>query len=148
MVFVFWFFFGYQLYFDPASRFILSPATLGSIGVFGFSLLLSVTVLVISCPCAVGLATPSAMMAGTGKAAEFGVLFKGAEAIENASKLQTIVFDKTGTLTKGEPSVTDVVKAKGKRQKAKVALESDESANEDDENLLPLRSCTAWGWRW
>jgi P-type E1-E2 ATPase len=88
------------------------------------------------------------MMAGTGKAAEFGVLFKGAEAIENASKLQTIVFDKTGTLTKGEPSVTDVVKAKGKRQKAKVALESDESANEDDENLLPLRSCTAWGWRW
>jgi Cu+-exporting ATPase len=49
------------------------------------------------------------MMAGTGKAAEFGVLFKGAEAIEKASKLQTIVFDKTGTLTKGEPSVTDVV---------------------------------------
>jgi Cu+-exporting ATPase len=82
---------------------------LGEIGVFGFSLLLSVTVLVISCPCAVGLATPSAMMAGTGKGAEFGVLFKGAEAIENTSKLQTIVFDKTGTLTKGEPSVTDIV---------------------------------------
>lgn len=109
LVFVFWFFFGYQAYFDPNSRFILSPYTLGSIGVFGFALLLSVTVLVISCPCAVGLATPSAMMAGTGKAAEHGVLFKGAEAIENASKLQTIVFDKTGTLTKGEPSVTDVV---------------------------------------
>src|SRR5690606_6859562 len=92
-----------------ASSFILSPYSLGSIGVFGFALLLSVTVLVISCPCAVGLATPSAMMAGAGKAAEYGVLFKGAEAIENASKLQTIVFDKTGTLTKGEPSVTDVV---------------------------------------
>ncbi len=76
---------------------------------FGFALLLSVTVLVISCPCAVGLATPSAMMAGTGKAAEYGVLFKGAEAIEKASKLQVIVFDKTGTLTKGEPSLTDVV---------------------------------------
>jgi Cu+-exporting ATPase len=113
VVFVFWFFFGYQLYFDPASRFILSPYALGEIGVFGFALLLSVTVLVISCPCAVGLATPSAMMAGTGKAAEFGVLFKGAEAIENASKLQAIVFDKTGTLTKGEPSVTDVVVARG-----------------------------------
>jgi Cu+-exporting ATPase len=97
------------MFFDPNSAFILSPYKLGEIGVFGFALLLSVTVLVISCPCAVGLATPSAMMAGTGKAAEYGVLFKGAEAIENASKLQTIVFDKTGTLTKGEPSVTDII---------------------------------------
>jgi len=111
-VFLFWFFLGYQMFFDPNSSFVMSPYQLGEIGVFGFSLLLSVTVLVISCPCAVGLATPSAMMAGTGKAAEFGVLFKGAEAIENASKLQTIVFDKTGTLTKGEPSVTDVVVAR------------------------------------
>ena len=109
-VFVFWFFFGYRMFFDPSSAFILSPYKLGEIGVFGFSLLLSVTVLVISCPCAVGLATPSAMMAGTGKAAEYGVLFKGAEAIEKASKLQTIVFDKTGTLTRGEPSVTDVIR--------------------------------------
>jgi len=109
VVFLFWFFFGYQMFFDPNSSFILSPYKLGEIGVFGFSLLLSVTVLVISCPCAVGLATPSAMMAGTGKGAEFGVLFKGAEAIEKTTKLQTIVFDKTGTLTKGKPSVTDVV---------------------------------------
>lgn len=109
LVFVFWFFFGYQLYFDPNSSFILSPYKLGAIGAFGFALLLSVTVLVISCPCAVGLATPNAMMAGTGKAAEHGVLFKGAEAVETASKLQVVVFDKTGTLTRGEPSVTDVV---------------------------------------
>jgi Cu+-exporting ATPase len=113
LVFLFWFFVGYGLFFDPNSSFIMSPYKLGEIGVFGFSLLLSVTVLVISCPCAVGLATPSAMMAGTGKAAEYGVLFKGAEAIENASKLQTIVFDKTGTLTRGEPSVTDVVSNDG-----------------------------------
>jgi Cu+-exporting ATPase len=109
VVFVFWFFIGYPLFFNPDSSFIISPYKLGEIGIFGFSLLLSVTVLVISCPCAVGLATPSAMMAGTGKAAEYGVLFKGAEAIEKASHLQTIVFDKTGTLTKGEPSVTDVI---------------------------------------
>src|SRR3970040_779969 len=105
-VFLFWFFFGYNLFFAPNSSFILSPYKLGEIGVFGVSLLLSVTVVVISWPCAVGLATPSAMMAGTGKAAEFGVLFKGAEAIEYTSKLQTIVFDKTGTFTKREPSVS------------------------------------------
>jgi Cu+-exporting ATPase len=111
LVFLFWFFVGYSRFFDPESSFILSPYRLGEIGVFGFSLLLSVTVLVISCPCAVGLATPSAMMAGTGKAAEHGVLFKAADAIENASHLQTILFDKTGTLTRGEPCLTDVISA-------------------------------------
>lgn len=107
-VFFFWFFVGYWSFFDPQSRFLLTPYSLGEIGVFGFSILLSITVLVISCPCAVGMATPSAMMAGTGKAAEHGVLFKGADAIEATTKLGAIIFDKTGTLTKGEPSVTDV----------------------------------------
>ncbi len=115
-VFVFWFLVGYRLFFDPASSFILSPATLGAIGVFGFALLLSITVLVISCPCAVGMATPSAMMAGTGKGAEHGVLFKGADAIEAATKIRTVVLDKTGTLTRGEPSVTDVLPAPGIRR--------------------------------
>ena len=108
-VFFFWFFFGYWRFFDPQSTFLLTPYTLGEIGVFGFAILISITVLVISCPCAVGMATPSAMMAGTGKAAEHGVLFKGADAIEATTKLNAIIFDKTGTLTKGEPSVTDVV---------------------------------------
>jgi Cu+-exporting ATPase len=112
-VFVFWFLVGYRLFFDPASAFILSPASLGEIGVFGFAFFLSITVLVISCPCAVGMATPSAMMAGTGKGAEHGVLFKGADAIEAATKVRTVIFDKTGTLTRGEPSVTDVLPVPG-----------------------------------
>ena len=108
-VFLFWFFIGYDLFFTPESRFILSPNNLEDMQAFGFSLLLSLSVLVISCPCAVGLATPSAMMAGAGKGAEYGVLFKGAEAIESTSKIQTVVFDKTGTITRGEPTVTDVL---------------------------------------
>ena len=112
-VFLFWFFFGYAQWFTPDSTFLLSTTTIGSIGVFGFAMLLSLTVLVISCPCAVGLATPSAIMAGSGKGAENGILFKGAEAIESTAKVNVVVFDKTGTLTKGEPSLTDIVAASG-----------------------------------
>ncbi len=112
-VFLFWFFVGYARFFSPETRLMLTPYTLAGVGVFGFALLTSVAVLVISCPCAVGMATPSAMMAGTGKAAESGILFKGADAVEAASKLTTIVFDKTGTLTRGEPAVTDLVPAPG-----------------------------------
>ena len=115
-VFLFWFFAGFNLWFSPASRLLLTPYTLMGMGVFGFALLVSVTVLVISCPCAVGLATPSAIMAGSGKGAEYGILFKGADAIEATSKVQVVIFDKTGTLTKGEPSVTDVVAVDGEQE--------------------------------
>lgn len=109
LVFLFWFFIGFERWFIPESRLILTPYLLSGLGVFGFSLLISVTVLVISCPCAVGLATPSAIMAGSGKGAEHGILFKGADAMETTARVQVVIFDKTGTLTKGEPSVTDVL---------------------------------------
>jgi Cu+-exporting ATPase len=76
---------------------------------FSWSLSIFVAVIIIACPCALGIATPAAIMVGTGKGAENGLLIKGAEYLEKARKVDTVVFDKTGTLTKGTPAVTDVV---------------------------------------
>ena len=92
-----------------------------------FSLNNAISVLVISCPCALGLATPVAIMVGTGRGAQMGVLFKNAEALENLHSIDTVVLDKTGTLTTGHPAVTDILPAgadKGKLMKIAASLES------------------------
>src|SRR5690625_836102 len=87
--------------------FIVTP------GDFRSSLIPMISILVIACPCALGLATPTSIMAGSGRAAEMGMLFKGGEHLENTQSIDTVVLDKTGTDTKGEPKLTDVITAEG-----------------------------------
>ena len=95
-----------------------------------FALTIFISVLVIACPCALGLATPTAIMVGTGKGAENGVLIKGGEALETTYKIDTIVFDKTGTITEGKPKVTDIICNGIKEEEVLVLAASAEKGSE------------------
>lgn len=103
---------------------------------FTRALIYMVAVLVIACPCAMGLATPTAIMVGTGKGAEAGILFRNSEALERAGKVNVVVLDKTGTITKGQPAVTDIVTVDGGRLTADELLRLAASVEKVSEHPL------------
>ena len=109
---------------------------LGPAPVLTFSTLVLVSVLIIACPCALGLATPTAIIVGTGRGAEQGVLIKQAEALEIAHKVDTVVLDKTGTLTSGKPVVTDLIASDGSRSSEQDLLFLAASAERGSEHPL------------
>jgi cation transport ATPase len=124
LTWIFWFSFAYSnygkenLYLGTKTRFVFA---------FNFG----ISTLVIACPCALGLATPTAVMVGTGIAASFGVLIKGGDVLERINNITTVVFDKTGTLTEGSPTVSDLIDvvAKFKPQTSSYSLNKDWDLN-------------------
>lgn len=104
---------------------------IGTGGDLAFALTQFISVLVIACPCALGLATPTAIMVGTGKGAENGILIKGGEALETAHKIDMVVFDKTGTITEGKPTVTDILPEKGRTAKELLRLAGSAEMNSE-----------------
>ena len=110
-------FLGWYLFGGDFVRTHISPET----NLLSFSIERAIAILVISCPCALGLATPVAIMVGSGKGARNGILYKNAEAIEETGKIDFVIFDKTGTITKGEPTVTDVIALEGEKELLEIA---------------------------
>ena len=131
---------------------VIGLVTFGAWYIFGppetrltFALVNFIAVLIIACPCAMGLATPTAIMVGTGKGAEQGILFKNAESLERAQKIDTIVLDKTGTLTRGEPEVTDVVRDGMSDRELLFFAGSAEKGSEHPLGEAIVRAAHAWG---
>lgn len=112
---------------------------------FDYILNIFVTILVIACPCALGLATPTAIMVGTGRGAQLGILFKGGEALEQTHKTTAIIFDKTGTLTQGKPSLSDFIPQSGDGEALLQILASAESASEHPLALAILEAAKSKG---
>jgi Cu+-exporting ATPase len=96
-----------------------------------YAVIAAVSVLIIACPCALGLATPTSLLVGTGRGAELGILIRSAEALEVAGRIDTVIFDKTGTLTRGEPQVTDIVPADGRTEDEVLSLAASVERNSE-----------------
>jgi Cu+-exporting ATPase len=118
-----------------AAWYFVAPPAAG-VDSFTRALINMVAVLVIACPCAMGLATPTAVMVGTGKGAELGILFRNSEALERAGKVNVVVLDKTGTITKGQPAVTDILTVQGGRRTADELLRLAASVEKGSEHPL------------
>ena len=108
-----------------------------------FAMLFAISVVVISCPCALGLATPTAIMVGTSVGAFNGILIKGGEAFETAHKVNTVIFDKTGTLTVGKPCVTDIVLCDPLMDLGMSSTSSDDCVTENKTNRMIRLAATA-----